>query len=133
MEFLGVLGEKLPHTYSPIINKRIMELINVEGAYKKFELPQGNMHKFIDGVKTLDIRGFNITIPYKEEVIPFLDYISDEAKMKELQDKHKEIYDASIKVKEAISTESKLPDNIKVLLTNNACKEGINILVQALK
>ena len=75
MEFLGVLGEKLPHTYSPIINKRIMELINVEGAYKKFELPQGNMHKFIDGVKTLDIRGFNITIPYKEEVIPFLDYI----------------------------------------------------------
>ena len=76
MEFLGVLGEKLPHTYSPIINKRIMELINVEGAYKKFELPQGNMHKFIDGVKTLDIRGFNITIPYKEEVIPFLDYIS---------------------------------------------------------
>lgn len=80
MEFLGVLGEKLPHTYSPIINKRIMELINVDGAYKKFELPQGNMHKFIDGVKTLDIRGFNITIPYKEEVIPFLDYISDEAK-----------------------------------------------------
>lgn len=55
-------------------------------------------------------------------------YISDEAKMKELQDKHKEIYDASIKVKEAISTESKLPNNIKVLLTNNACKEGINIL-----
>ena len=80
MEFLGVLGEKLPHTYSPIINKRIMELINVEGAYKKFELPRGNMQKFIDGVKTLDIRGFNVTIPYKEEVMSFLDYISDEAK-----------------------------------------------------
>lgn len=80
MEFLGVLGEKLPHTYSPIINKRIMELINVEGAYKKFELPRGNMQKFIDGVKALDIRGFNVTIPYKEEVMSFLDYISDEAK-----------------------------------------------------
>ncbi|MCQ2968840.1 MAG: shikimate dehydrogenase [Clostridium sp.] len=80
MEFLGVLGEKLPHTYSPIINKRIMELINVEGAYKKFELPRGNMQKFIDGVKILNIRGFNITIPYKEEVMPFLDYISNEAK-----------------------------------------------------
>ena len=78
MEFLGLLGEKLPHTYSPIINKRIMELINVEGAYKKFELPRGNMQKFIDGVKTLDIRGFNVTIPYKEEVMSFLDYISDE-------------------------------------------------------
>lgn len=80
MEFLGVLGEKLPHTYSPVINKRIMELIKVEGAYKKFELPLGNMQKFIEGVKTLDIRGFNVTIPYKEEIMPFLDYISDEAK-----------------------------------------------------
>ena len=57
-----------------------MELINVEGAYKKFELPRGNMQTFIDGVKTLDIRGFNVTIPYKEEVMSFLDYISDEAK-----------------------------------------------------
>ena len=52
----------------------------MEGAYKKFELPRGNMQKFIDGVKALDIRGFNVTIPYKEEVMPFLDYISDEAK-----------------------------------------------------
>lgn len=80
MEFLGVLGEKLPHTYSPIINKRIMELINVEGAYKKFELPKGNMDKFINAIKILDIRGFNITIPYKEVVIPFLDSISEEAR-----------------------------------------------------
>ena len=79
MEFLGVLGEKLPHTYSPIINKRIMELIGVEGAYKKFELPKGNMEKFIDGIKLLDIRGFNVTIPYIEVVMSYLDYVSVEA------------------------------------------------------
>lgn len=80
MEFLGVLGEKLPHTYSPRINKRILELIGIDGAYKKFEIPKGKLDQFISGVKLLDIRGFNITIPYKEEVIPYLDYISTEAK-----------------------------------------------------
>ena len=79
MEFLGVLGERFPHTYSPRINKRIMEIINVNGAYKKFELPKGKMSEFINGVKILDIRGFNVTIPYKEEVIPYLDNISLEA------------------------------------------------------
>lgn len=80
MKILGVLGEKLPHTYSPYINKRIMELINVEGAYTKFELPLGHMEKFIDGVKILNIGGFNVTIPYKEEVMQYLDHISSEAK-----------------------------------------------------
>lgn len=80
MKILGVLGEKLPHSYSPYINKRIMELTNIEGAYTKFEVPLGYMEKFIDGIKILNVCGFNITIPYKEEVIPYLDYISSEAK-----------------------------------------------------
>ena len=80
MKILGVLGEKLPHTYSPYINKRIMELINVEGAYTKFEVQLGQLERFIDGVKVLNVKGFNVTIPYKEEVMPYLDFISTEAK-----------------------------------------------------
>jgi shikimate dehydrogenase len=80
LKVLGVLGEKLPHSYSPYINKRIMELTNVEGAYTKFELPLGHMEEFIKGIKILNIGGFNITIPYKEEVMPYLDHISKEAK-----------------------------------------------------
>lgn len=79
MKILGVLGEKLPHTYSPYINKRIMELINVEGAYTKFEVSKEDMEKFIDGVKVLKVGGFNVTIPYKETVMNYLDNISTEA------------------------------------------------------
>ena len=80
MDFFGVVGEKLPHTLSPEINKRIFELIDVEAAYKSFEIPKDDIFKLGEALKLLNIRGVNVTIPYKEVVMEQLDYISKEAK-----------------------------------------------------
>lgn len=80
MEFFGVVGEKLPHTLSPEINKRIFELIGVDAAYKAFEISKDNISKLGEAIKLLNIRGVNVTIPYKEVVMKQLDYISKEAK-----------------------------------------------------
>ena len=80
MEFFGVVGEKLPHTLSPEINKRIFELIDVDAAYKIFEIPKDDIHKLGEALKLLKIKGVNVTIPYKEEVMKQLNYISKEAK-----------------------------------------------------
>lgn len=80
MEFFGLLGEKLGHSLSPEIHKIILENIKKDGAYKLFEIPNDKLKDFTDGVKLLKIKGFNITIPYKESVMSHLDYISDEAK-----------------------------------------------------
>ena len=80
MEFFGVVGEKLSHTLSPEINKRIFELIDVEAAYKTFEIPKNDISKLGDALKLLNIKGVNVTIPYKEAVMKQLDYISKEAK-----------------------------------------------------
>lgn len=79
MEFYGLLGEKLSHSLSQRINKIILEKNNTEGAYKLFEIPQNKLKDFVDSVKLLKIKGFNVTIPYKESVMKYLDYISDEA------------------------------------------------------
>lgn len=80
MDFFGVVGEKLPHTLSPEINKRIFEFINVEAAYKTFEISKNDISKLGDALKLLKIKGVNVTIPYKEVVMEQLDYISKEAK-----------------------------------------------------
>lgn len=79
MEFYGVLGEKLPHTISPMINNKIFSLLGIEAAYKKFEVEKKDLEKFIEGLKVLKIKGTNVTIPYKEEVIKYLDYVSPQA------------------------------------------------------
>ena len=79
MEFYGLLGERLEHSLSPKINKIILEKNNTEGAYKLFEIPNDKLGDFVNAIKLLKIKGFNVTIPYKESIIKYLDNISDEA------------------------------------------------------
>ncbi|MEG0308575.1 MAG: shikimate dehydrogenase [Clostridium sp.] len=79
MEFYGLLGEKLGHSLSPRIHKIIFESIEVDGAYKLFEVQKSDLNEFIDGVKVLNIKGASVTIPYKEEIIQYLDVVSPEA------------------------------------------------------
>lgn len=79
MDFYGLLGEKLSHSLSPRINKIIFEKNETEGAYKLFEIPRDKLSDFVDAVKVIKVKGFNVTIPYKESIMEYLDYISDEA------------------------------------------------------
>ncbi len=67
----GLLGEHLPHSFSPEIH---MNLGNED--YHLFEVAPENLEKFM---KEHNFDGINVTIPYKKSVIPFLDVISPEA------------------------------------------------------
>jgi shikimate dehydrogenase len=80
MEFYGIIGEKLSHSLSPQIHKRVFELLDIEGAYKLFEIPKDKINNLVDALKLLNIKGVNVTIPHKETVISQLDFISQEAK-----------------------------------------------------
>lgn len=80
MNFYGLLGEKLSHSISPMIHHKIFSLLNIEGAYKTFEVEKKDLNKFVESLKVLKIKGCNVTIPYKEEIIKYLDEISEEAK-----------------------------------------------------
>ncbi len=66
-----VTGRSLPHTMSPDIYVRL----GLDYGVKEFPTEQD----FVSWVKNGDYDGFNVTIPYKEKVIPCLDGISPEA------------------------------------------------------
>ena len=68
----GLLGEKLGHSYS----KEIHELFGFY-PYELREIPRDELDAFMEAK---DFKGVNVTIPYKEMVIPHLDYISEQAK-----------------------------------------------------
>jgi len=76
----GLLGEKLSHSFSPKIHSYIFEKIEIDGEYDLFEREKENIKELINEIKEEKIEGINVTIPYKEEVIKYLDEISQEAK-----------------------------------------------------
>ena len=68
----GLVGEKLGHSFSREIHSL---LGNTE--YRNFEMPREELAGFM---ARRDFDGINVTIPYKTDVIPMLDYVSDEAR-----------------------------------------------------
>ena len=68
----GLIGERLGHSFSKIIHKKIADY-----GYELCEIPRDGLSDFISG---RDFLGINVTIPYKESVIPLLDEIDEPAK-----------------------------------------------------
>ncbi|MBR5409610.1 MAG: shikimate dehydrogenase [Clostridia bacterium] len=70
MEF-GCIGEKLRHSFSKEIHEKLGP-----APYSLIELSRDEVGAFM---RKKDFRAINVTIPYKETVIPYLDYISETA------------------------------------------------------
>ena len=73
----GLLGEKLSHSYSKTIHTSF-------GLYS-YELIEVSKDKVDDFLKEKNFKGLNVTIPYKQTVIPYCDELSDAAKKKSLE------------------------------------------------
>ena len=68
----GLIGEKLGHSFSKIIHEKIADY-----TYELKEISKENLDSFM---KAKDFSCINVTIPYKEDVIPYLDYVDSAAK-----------------------------------------------------
>lgn len=75
----GLIGEKLGHTYSPQIHNKILEETHTNGYYGLFQVRKENLKYIISGLKALGYKGINVTIPYKLDIIKYLDSLSPEA------------------------------------------------------
>jgi len=77
---LGLVGEKLSHSLSPMIHEELMKQNGIDCTYDLLEFPQETFTRDFNALKDAGYRGVNVTIPYKEAVIPLLDNISKQAK-----------------------------------------------------
>jgi shikimate dehydrogenase len=75
----GLIGKSLEHSFSPVIHEKILKYINIKGHYGLYEVKKENLKYVINGIKALGFNGINVTIPYKSDIIPYLDYLNPEA------------------------------------------------------
>ena len=76
----GLLGAKLGHSFSPAIHNKICEYLEIDATYELIELDEDDLESQIAKIRSGEYQGYNVTIPYKKEVMKYLDEISDEAK-----------------------------------------------------
>ncbi|ARM76351.1 shikimate dehydrogenase [Acidianus manzaensis] len=75
-KLFGIIGNNISYTLSPAIHNFSFEKMQINSVYLAFDIPQHKFDKVIQGL--LDVgEGFNITIPYKEKIIPYLDKVDE--------------------------------------------------------
>ena len=75
----AVIGHPIGHTMSPFIHKRLFEMRDIDADYGVYDIPTEDLIGKIQELKSLD--GFNITIPHKQAIIPFLKQMDQKASL----------------------------------------------------
>ena len=75
-----VIGNPIKHSLSPKLHNYWLKQNNINAVYEKIKLEEHEIKNFILKIKTQEINGCNVTVPFKKTVIPFLDKLSLEAK-----------------------------------------------------
>ena len=76
----AVLGQSLPHTWSPYIHNSLFDAAGLDAVYLPVTVPPERLGSVTDVFRSC-FSGFNVTIPYKEKILPFLDGVDEAARV----------------------------------------------------
>lgn len=79
MRQFGLIGYPVSHSLSPWIHHEFSKRADIQATYKLYELAPEEFNEKISALKR-KLDGFNLTLPYKEKIIPFLDDLDETAK-----------------------------------------------------
>jgi shikimate dehydrogenase len=76
----GIIGNPISHSLSPLLHNFWFKKYNIKATYSLIETEIDQIDKVIDRIKKNELQGINVTTPYKQEVIPYLDLVINDAK-----------------------------------------------------
>lgn len=75
----AIIGDPVEHTMSPVMHNAAFREMELDFIYVAFRVRPDELTKAVDGMRALGIRGINVTIPHKVNVIPLLDRLDPSA------------------------------------------------------
>jgi len=77
----GIIGHPVSHSLSPVMHNAAFEDLGLDYRYLAFEVLPNNLEKTVEGFRAIGVAGFNVTVPYKLDVMQYLDQVSPEAQI----------------------------------------------------
>lgn len=74
-QVLGVIGSPISHSLSPVMHEAAYEELQLNCSYHAFHVESTQLKSAVEGVRSLGLKGINVTIPHKVDVIQYLDHI----------------------------------------------------------
>ena len=76
----GIIGNPLSHSLSPLLHNFWFTKYNIKAKYTLIEIRADQIGEIVNKIKRKELQGINVTTPYKQAIIPFLDLVVNEAK-----------------------------------------------------
>lgn len=76
---LAVIGDPIDHSLSPLVHGAALDALGVEYEYEKVQVKKGELESFLEYAKEKKFDGFNLTMPHKVDILPYLWDIDEEA------------------------------------------------------
>ncbi len=80
-EVYGIIGFPVSHSLSPVFQNSAFKYLGLDAVYVPFEVRPEELEGALRGLKSLNIKGINVTIPHKERSLELADWVSEEAKL----------------------------------------------------
>ncbi|RUM41448.1 MAG: shikimate dehydrogenase [Desulfurobacterium sp.] len=75
----GIIGHPVKHSLSPLMQTAAFKALGIDAVYVPFDVDPENLGEAVNGLRALNVKGFNVTIPHKEGVIEYLDFVDEDA------------------------------------------------------
>ena len=77
----AVVANPIKHSISPFIHNRAFEATHTNGVYLAWEIEGTDLAETVANIRRYQMFGINLSMPYKDQVIPYLDQLSEEARL----------------------------------------------------
>ena len=78
-KLIGIFGNPIAHTASPRMHNAAFRHLNLNYAYVPFLVQEPELASAVTAIRALNLAGVNVTVPFKEKVLPYLDDLSEAA------------------------------------------------------
>ncbi len=79
-KLFGIIGNPITHSLSPVLHNYWFSKYNIESSYSLLDTKEHDIKKIIKKIKDKELSGINVTLPYKQKIIPFIDQLVNDAK-----------------------------------------------------
>ena len=75
----GIIGNPIKHSLSPVLHNYWFEKYGIDAKYSILEVKNDDLSNIVKSIKNENISGINITLPYKQKIVPHLDILINDA------------------------------------------------------
>ncbi|MDR3892436.1 MAG: shikimate dehydrogenase [Blautia sp.] len=80
-QLTGLLGSPVKHSISPMMHNTSFQALGLDFVYLCFDVNEETLEDAVKGLRTLHVKGFNLTMPNKNKILEYLDELSPAARL----------------------------------------------------